>query len=59
MLRPIQHLLETIYDASTGHDVRDFLVTSRAQLPPETLLRHQIEAETILVIVKLPESIAH
>lgn len=35
MLRPVQRLLETIYDASSGHDVRDFLVTERARLPPE------------------------
>ncbi len=34
MLRPLQHLLETIYDAPSGEDVRDFLVTARAQLPP-------------------------
>jgi hypothetical protein len=35
MLRPLQRLLETIYDAPCGHDVRDFLVTERAQLPRE------------------------
>ena len=33
MLRPLQHLLETIYDARSGHDVRDFLLTERRQLP--------------------------
>ncbi len=27
MLRPLQKLLETIYDAPCGHDVRDFLLT--------------------------------
>lgn len=35
MLRPLQRLLETIYDAPCGHDVRDYLVTRRAQLPRE------------------------
>jgi len=33
MLRAVQRLLETIYDASSGHDVCDFLVTERAKLP--------------------------
>lgn len=33
MLRPLQQLLGTIYDAHCGHDVRDFLLT-RPQLPP-------------------------
>src|SRR5512139_1369554 len=33
MLRPLQHLLGTIYDAHCGHDVRDFLLTRRRDLP--------------------------
>jgi len=33
MLRPLQQLLETIYDAPSGHDVRRFLLTERGQLP--------------------------
>jgi hypothetical protein len=35
MLRPLQRLLETIYDAPCGHDVQDYLVTSRDKLPRE------------------------
>jgi hypothetical protein len=35
MLRSLQGLLETIYDAPSGHDVRDFLVTERRHLPAE------------------------
>lgn len=33
MLQPLQHLLGTLYDAHCGHDVRDFLLTRRRQLP--------------------------
>jgi hypothetical protein len=35
MLRPLQRLLETIYDARSGQDVRDFLLTRRHELPAE------------------------
>jgi hypothetical protein len=50
MLRPLQHLLETIYDAPSGEDVRDFLVTARAQLPPER--RAAGAAEELVVVEK-------
>jgi hypothetical protein len=33
LLRQLQHLLGGIYDVSVGHDVYDFLVTDRGQLP--------------------------
>jgi hypothetical protein len=33
MLRPLQQLLGGIYDAHCGHDVRDFLLTQRRDLP--------------------------
>ncbi|HXC60671.1 MAG TPA: hypothetical protein VN645_15245 [Steroidobacteraceae bacterium] len=33
MLRPLQRLLETIYDARSGSDIRDFLLTQRHELP--------------------------
>jgi hypothetical protein len=33
MLRPLQQLLGSIYDAHCGHDVRDFLLTQRDDLP--------------------------
>lgn len=49
MLRPLQRLLETIYDAPTGHDVCDFLVTSRDQLPKE---RREHAADEELVVVQ-------
>lgn len=49
MLRPLQHLLETIYDAPSGQDVRDFLVTAREQLPPE---RRNARAQEELVVVQ-------
>ena len=53
MLRPVQRLLETIYDASSGHDVRDFLVTARAQLPRE---RRGAGPDEELVLVERPRS---
>jgi hypothetical protein len=49
MLRPLQRLLETIYDAPCGHDVRDFLLTRRSQLPHE---RRAQAAEEELVLVQ-------
>jgi len=48
MLRPLQQLLETIYDAPCGHDVRDFLLTERAQLPPARQLAASDE-ELVLI----------
>lgn len=35
MLRPMQQLLGVIYDAHCRHDVRDFLLTRRSELPAE------------------------
>jgi hypothetical protein len=49
MLRPLQHLLETIYDAPSGHDVLDFLVTERRHLPTE---RRADAADEELVLVQ-------
>lgn len=54
MLRPVQRLLETIYDAPSGHDVRDYLVTQRQQLPPD---RHgQSPAEELVLVERRRES---
>lgn len=49
MLRALQQLLETIYDARSGHDVRDFLITRRQQLPRE---RRALAADEELVLVQ-------
>jgi hypothetical protein len=48
MLRPLQRLLETIYDAPSGKDVRDFLIT-REMLPLE---RRDAAADEELVLVQ-------
>jgi hypothetical protein len=48
MLRPLQRLLETIYDAPCGHDVQDFLITSRDKLPRERR-EHAADEELVLV----------
>jgi len=48
MLRPLQHLLGTIYDAHCGHDVRDFLLTRRRELPPAR--RAQADDEEVVVV---------
>jgi hypothetical protein len=48
MLQPLQHLLETIYDARSGQDVRDFLLTRRHELPAER--RHQAADEEVVLI---------
>ncbi len=49
MLRSLQRLLETIYDAPSGHDVRDFVVTERRRLPAE---RRVEAADEELVLVE-------
>lgn len=49
MLRPLQHLLETIYDAPCGHDVRRFLLTERDQLPRS---RRDEAADEELILVQ-------
>ncbi len=49
MLRPLQKLLETINDAPCGHDVRDFLLTERRQLPLE---RRAAAADEELVLIQ-------
>jgi hypothetical protein len=49
MLRPLQRLLEIIYDAPSGHDVRDYLVTERRHLPRE---RRALAADEELVLVE-------
>jgi len=48
MLRQLQHLLETIYDARSGHDVQQFLLTRRRQLPRE---RRDLAQDEELVLV--------
>jgi hypothetical protein len=48
VLRPLQQLLETIYDAPCGHDVRDFLLTKRRQLPPAR--RHEAADEELVLV---------
>ena len=53
MLRPLQHLLETIYDARSGHDVRDYLITQRKHLPAE---RRNLAAEEELLLVEQPRA---
>ena len=47
-VRSLQRLLETIYDAPSGHDVCDFLVTERRHLPAERRA-HAAEEELVLV----------
>lgn len=54
MLRPLQGLLETIYDAPSGHDVRDFLLTRRSELPAE---RREHAADEELVLVQRRRSV--
>jgi hypothetical protein len=49
VLRPLQRLLETIYDAPCGHDVRDFLFTERRQLPAS---RRELAADEELVLIE-------
>jgi hypothetical protein len=49
VLRPLQRLLETIYDAPCGEDVREFLVTTREMLPRE---RRDAAADEELVLVQ-------
>jgi hypothetical protein len=49
LLRPLQRLLEIIYDAPSGHDVGDFLVTERRHLPVE---RRLDAADEELVVVE-------
>ena len=41
MLRALQRLLETIYDAPCGQDVEHFLLTRRAELPAERRAHHE------------------
>lgn len=53
MLRPLQQLLETIYDAPCGHDVRRFLLTERRQLPPS---RRNEAADEELILVERKRS---
>lgn len=48
MLRPLQQLIERIYDAPSTHDVRDFLFTHRDGLPPA---RRDVAADEELVVV--------
>lgn len=48
MLRPLQRLLERIYDAPTAHDVRDFLLTRREDLPPQR--RDAASGEEVIVV---------
>ncbi|HYP80359.1 MAG TPA: hypothetical protein VEQ17_08725 [Steroidobacteraceae bacterium] len=52
MLRPLQRLLETIYDAPCGHDVRDFLLTQRHQLP---VSRREAASDEELVLIEHPQ----
>jgi hypothetical protein len=49
MLRPLQQLLEIIYDAPCGHDVREFLLTERRHLPPS---RREAAADEELILVE-------
>jgi hypothetical protein len=49
VLRPLQRLLETIYDAPCGRDVRDFLITTREMLPRE---RRDAAADEELVLIQ-------
>ncbi len=53
MLRPLQLLLETIYDAPCGHDVRRFLLTERRQLPAS---RRSEAADEELILVERKRS---
>lgn len=53
-MRPLQRLLETIYDAPSGHDVRDFLVTERQHLPYER--RAHAAEEELVIVEREPDS---
>lgn len=48
MLRPLQRLLETIYDAPSGADVEQFLITGREHLPATR--RGQAGEEEVVVV---------
>jgi len=50
MLLPLQRLLETIYDAPCGHDVRDFLL-QRHELPGA---RRELASDEELVLIERP-----
>ena len=54
MLRPLQRLLETIYDAPSGHDVRDYLLTQRSALPPSR--RTEAADEELVLIEQGPDA---
>ncbi len=49
MLRPLQRLLETIYDTPSAHDVTDYLFTHREGLPPA---RRLVAADEEVVVVE-------
>lgn len=57
VLADIQHLLAGIYDLDPGQDVRDFVVTRRAQLPPGADVGDESQDETLLVAA-LPGELA-
>lgn len=50
MLRPMQHLLGSIYDAHCRHDVRDFLFTRRSELPAER--RTAADDEEVVLVTR-------
>jgi hypothetical protein len=54
MLRPLQHLLGTIYDAHCGHDVRDFLLTRRRELP--AVRRSEADEEEVVLVTRGDET---
>ncbi len=49
MLRPLQKLLETIYDAPCGHDVRDFLLTAARGSCRASVAPRAADEELVLV----------
>jgi hypothetical protein len=54
ILRQLQQLIGGIYDVSVAHDVYDFLVTNRDQLPPAA--RESISDEE-LIVAEGPDSV--
>lgn len=54
ILRQMQQLIGGIYDVSVAHDVYDFLVTSRDQLPPAA---RESTSDEELIVAEGPDSV--
>lgn len=54
ILRQLQELIGRIYDVSVTHDVYDFLVTNRSQLPPAA---RESTSDEELIVAEGPDSV--